>query len=115
MVKAMVAYRCGRLRECIEMMPGAGGINPTFSVFPPLFSAMAHWELGNAEQARELLNQARDEIEDRIPTPDGPELPWQDRAVVWCMTQSVLREAEELIEASASHAEAENPQPALAR
>jgi hypothetical protein len=59
---------------------------------------MAHKKLGQVVQARQLLQQARREIEQRVPSPNGPELPIEEPPVVWCHVQPVLREAEALIE-----------------
>jgi hypothetical protein len=71
---------------------------------------MAHHKLGNEQEALALLQVARDESEEHVPTPDGPPLrPYMlDRPLVWCELQVLLREAEALIEGEKSPGDGEN-------
>ena len=64
-----------------------------------LFKAMSHQKLGESDQARGLLEEARQRIPEWLPL-SGPFAgkTIEGRAVTWCMVQAALREAEALIE-----------------
>ena len=63
-----------------------------------LFQAMAHHKLGHVEEARQLLQKARQLIAEQVPSPDGPQMVWRERPTEWCMAQLALEQAEALIE-----------------
>lgn len=97
LAKGMDDYRCGRFEEALEVLPKNGD---TFQVpVSLLFQAMAHQRLGQKDEAGRLLRQGIAEMEQRIPTIEGP--PMADympaRWVVWVTHRVLRREAEKLI------------------
>jgi len=98
LAKGMDDYRCGRFEEALKVLPEYGD---TFQVpVSLLFQAMAHKRLGHGNEARRLLRQGIAELEQRIPTIDGPPLAdyMPARWVVWTTHQVLRREAEKLID-----------------
>jgi WD40 repeat protein len=95
LVGGMVDYRSAQYERAAEQLPESG--DPLGGRLALLFRAMARHQLGHAEQARQLLAQAIEEIEQELPTMEGPPVANQPRWVVWCMLQIVRREATELI------------------
>ena len=97
LAKGMDDYRCGRFEEALKVLPKYGD---TFQVpVSLLFQAMAHQRLGHDDEARRLLRQGIAEMEQRIPTIDGPPLAdyMPARWVVWVTHRVLRREAEKLI------------------
>ncbi|MBC8870690.1 MAG: tetratricopeptide repeat protein [Planctomycetes bacterium] len=91
-------YRCGRFEEALKVLPKHGD---TFQVpVSLLVQAMVHQRLGHEDEARRLLRQGIAEMEQRIPTIDGPPLAdyMPARWVVWTTHQVLRREAEKLID-----------------
>jgi tetratricopeptide (TPR) repeat protein len=109
LAKGMALYRLGRCEEALAILPNPslGFNNPKDAILPVLFRAMAHHQLGDAYTSRKLLEQAHLASKEQIESPEGPILPYQDRPVVWCMIQTALREAGELMGQSGQHVEAE--------
>lgn len=105
--KGMALYRLGRFEEALKVLPGSEReyTNPKDELLALLFRAMTHHQLGDAYTCRKILDQARQGIQDKAATPDGPMLRYEDRPVVWCMIQIALREAEALIEGTNASAE----------
>jgi acetyl esterase/lipase len=100
LAKGMVAYRCGRFRDAIDVLPVmSDGYGAPLSL---LFRAMAHCEEGDRNRASELLEQGRKLVEEFRALRDQPDDDWLDyyESVAWCEAQVVLREAETLIESS---------------
>jgi hypothetical protein len=60
---------------------------------------MAHFRLGDTEQAHQRLRWGVGAIDQMVPSIDGPPVADYppDRWIVWCMADVVRREAEELI------------------
>ncbi len=98
LAKGMSLYHLKEHEAALAILPTGDGGGLKNEMLAILFRAMAHHQLGDAYTCRKLLEQAREGIEEQIPTPEGPMLPYQDRPVVWCMIQTALREAEALIE-----------------
>jgi hypothetical protein len=87
--------RIGRpMRGCAECLPESGFGNPKEELLSLIFRAMARHRLGDTFTARKLLEQARQELQEQLPTPVGPPLSSNPRPVTWSMIQTVLREAE---------------------
>jgi len=89
-------YRCGRFEQAIARLPDKGDAR----LLAMLFRAMAHRQLGQVQQATEQLERGLQQIEQHVPTVEGPPLAdyMPDRWVVWATLDIVRREAEELIE-----------------
>ncbi|NLY02883.1 MAG: protein kinase [Rhodopirellula sp.] len=100
----MALYRADSWEQALETLPTSDFLNPKDEILAILFRAMAHAKLGDSYTSRKLLDKGREEIQTQVAPLDGPELPYQDRPVVWCMVQTALREAEALIEGGASAA-----------
>jgi tetratricopeptide (TPR) repeat protein len=98
--RAAALYRCKRYEEALESLAPSGFDNPKDELLTIVFRAMSHWQLGDAYTSRRLLRQARGGFATQLSAVDGPELPYQDRMVVWAMVQTALREAEALIDTS---------------
>jgi tetratricopeptide (TPR) repeat protein len=98
--KGMALYRLGRFEEALDILPDETQSfgSEKDELLARLFRAMTHRQLGDAYTSRRLLNRARDAIRAKLAGPDGPLCRYEDRPVVWCMVQTVLREADTLIE-----------------
>jgi peroxiredoxin len=97
LAKGMDHYRCGRFEKALESLPTAGD---AFQVpVSLLFQAMAQQRLGNTDEARRLLAQAVQDMEQRVPEIEGPPLAdyMPARWVVWATHRVLRREAEKLI------------------
>ncbi len=94
LVRGMVLYRCGRFEEALETFQTSGFVNPKDELLTLVFRAMTHRQLGDAYSSRKLLAKAREEFNKQLSPLDGPELPFQDRPVVWAMVQTAMQEAE---------------------
>ncbi len=68
---------------------------------------MTHCRVGDAFASKRLLKTAQEDIEQRLKSPDGPLVRYQDRPIVWCMVQMTLREAEALVAGGAKKPEGE--------
>lgn len=95
LAKAMALYRLGRYDEAWKALPdeNAEHTNPKDELLAALFRAMTCHQLGQRERAATLFADARALISEKLASPDGPSLPYQDRPVVWCMLQIALKEA----------------------
>jgi tetratricopeptide (TPR) repeat protein len=102
------AYRCGQYRQALKVLPEEAGNRTPMSL---AYRAMAYQRLGNSSDAHQHLARAHTEMQSRLPSPEGPELPWQcrGRSVIWCMNEIVLKEAEALIEPSTERAAGSAP------
>lgn len=100
LVPGMTLFRNGHFEEALEILPTSGFSNPKDEILAIIFRAMTHARLGDAYTSRRLLQQAHQEIARQLTPLDGPELPYQDRAVVWSMVQAAVREAEAMIGSS---------------
>lgn len=97
LAKGMDDYRCGRFEEALNVLPKYGD---SFQVPASLmFQAMAHKRLGHDDEAGQLLRRGIAEMEQRIPSIDGPPLAdyMPARWVVWATHRVLRREAEEVI------------------
>jgi tetratricopeptide (TPR) repeat protein len=105
--KGAALYRVGQYEQALELLPvvGAPNDNPKDALLPLVFRAMAHAQLGDAYTARKALDVACQQIQQSADTPDGPEMPFQDRPVVWCMIQCLLREARSVVPPPVTHQE----------
>jgi len=94
LVKGMSEYRCGRFEQAIAELPEIGDVRQVPTSL--LFRAMAHHRLGQSVQARNFLQRGIQEIEQRIPTIEGPLLAHYipERWVIWCTLDIVRREAQ---------------------
>jgi len=98
LANGLAAYRSGRFQQAADALASTGFGNPAKDeTLAVILRAMAQQRLGQTDEARRLLHDARDRIPERLLPLDGP-LHLQDRTVVWCMAQSLLREAEAWIE-----------------
>ncbi len=94
---AAAFFRCERFEDALESLVSSGFVNPKDEPLTVTFRAMCRHQLGDAYTSRKLLGQAREGFAAQLAVLDGPELPYQDRAIVWAMVQVALREAEALI------------------
>ncbi len=101
LARSILLYRLGRYEEALSVFPAESLSNPKDELLALIFRAMTHHQLGDAYTCRKLLERANATVASQLPNPDGPALPYQDRPVVWCMVQTVLREAETLIQTPA--------------
>jgi tetratricopeptide (TPR) repeat protein len=97
--RGMAVYRLERFDEAADILPDEGFANLKDELLAKLFRAMTEQQRGNASIAVGMLQQARAQLDDEFPGLAG-KLAYtaQDCPVVWCMVQTVLREAEKLIE-----------------
>jgi len=103
--KGMALSRLGRFEEAVSVLPEstANFSNPKDELLALIFRAMTHFHLSDDYTCRKLLAQAHEAIAKQLPSPDGPQLPYQDRPVAWCIVQTALREAEALIKLETGH------------
>ena len=96
--KGMALYRCGRFEEAVDVLPDYSPYSgDKIRLLAVLFRAMTHCRVGDAFASKRLLKTAQEDIEQRLKSPDGPLVRYQDRPIVWCMVQMALREAEALV------------------
>jgi hypothetical protein len=114
----MTTYRSGRFAETLSVIPPDYGLAKDLSaeaalmgdgpltvgnlkehVLSLVFRAMAHHQLGQADEASELLQEARWRVPAELPAmPDLHTGAHRHRAAAWCMTRAAIREAEAVIE-----------------
>jgi tetratricopeptide (TPR) repeat protein len=85
----MSLYRAGKWEEAFDQISSTED-SPLYL----LFAALTNQKLGNQHLAKRLLRQARDIMDKKIPTPQGPEWSWDevDRPILWAMLQVAQRE-----------------------
>ncbi len=98
-VRGEAHYRVEEFEQAAERLRQAASIEKGGdyrNVMTHLFLSMAHRRLGQTEEARQSLAQARQVMEAELPKTEGGDLGggWHD----WLMCQIIRREAEELID-----------------
>jgi len=107
LARALNSYRCGQYQEALAIIPSDTGL-PSRTL-GRLVRAMAHQELGQSQAAQLDLKTARREIGQDLASYDGPGgsndgTMYLCHATTWCVVQTVLREAESLIESGSKAA-----------
>ncbi len=95
--KGLALYRVGKFDEVINLINTEGTANPKDQILGEAFLAMAHHQLGNETQAKKHLRNAKGVAAEQLASLKGPQLRFQDRPVVWCMSYAGIKEAEQLI------------------
>jgi tetratricopeptide (TPR) repeat protein len=112
MAKAIAAYRCGQYQETMRSLPRED--EPHSRTLSRLVRAMARRKLGETREAQRILEIARREIRQELPAYNAPDRSRDafmhlNRATTWCMVQTVLREAEQLIDPEHKLADTNGP------
>jgi tetratricopeptide (TPR) repeat protein len=106
LVKALAEYRESKYGKAVEWSEKAldpSGTNYNRGVQAGAVLAMAQQRLGQTNEARTALAKAKQIAETKLPKPGSGDLgpDWQD----WIISHTLLREAQDLIEAPSSAAE----------
>jgi len=102
---ADAAYRCGDFDRVLEVLELAVATNESKGrrydveeVTIPAHRAMALHELGQIDEARRSLEEARAIFREKMSPLDGEYVVHQDRPVKWCWLQVLLRRAGQLVD-----------------
>ena len=95
--KGLTLYRVEKFDEVVNLINTEGTVNPKDQIVGEAFLAMAHHQLGNGKQAEIHLRKAKSVAAEQLASLKGPQLRYQDRPVVWCMSYAAIKEAEQLI------------------
>lgn len=95
-VKSFAAYRSGRLQETLDAEDEVARLDKNPHPFDQYIRSMAHYRLGNTEQAAALYDVAVTIAQGMVPQTPAISA-FEDMPVVWCETHALAREAAELM------------------
>jgi tetratricopeptide (TPR) repeat protein len=102
---AQAAYNCGEFKRVLELIElavassEATGRQYVDDVMIMLaLRAMTLHQIGEVDEAKRSLEEAQAFFQEEMSLLDGEHLPFQDRPVVWCWLQVLLRKAEGVVD-----------------